>query len=438
MENNFKMQYFRSIHERYNKGTRRLKTMILDEFCKVCRYNRKYAIGKLNGPPIEDRQNSQQKAKTRRERPTCYADQTIDLLAKVWEAAGYPCSTRLKALLPLWLPWIEKHFQIGDQIKQQLMVISPRQIDRRLRKQKLKVGRRIYGGTRPGTLLKHQIPIKTDHWDVKEPGFTEIDTVAHSGNSAAGEFAYSVNQTDILTGWVETRAVLGKGERDVALKINEMEQYFPFKIRGIDADNGGEFINYHLHRICQQKEIQLTRGRPYKKDDNAHIEQKNWTHVRKIFGWNRYDTRLVVEAMNDLYRNELRLFMNLFLPSTKLLNKVRVGSKTRRRYDAPKTPLDRVIDSGKGEALKIEQLNQLRTQIDPFQLSKTIEHKVDRIIKMANGRHSSKAAAIKNDILMPDKRPNQLSRQESRVFEEISRIFGIEVKVGSSQGQVLR
>lgn len=438
MENNFKMQYFRSIYERYRRASKRLKAKILDEFCKVCGYNRKYAIGKLNGLPIEERPYLQQNARKRRQQPALYSDQAINILARVWEAANYPCSTRLAALLPIWLPWTEKHFQISGQIKEQLLNISPRQMDRRLQKQKLKVKKRIYGGTKPGTLLKHQIPIKTDNWDVKEPGFTEIDTVAHSGNSAVGEFAYSVNQTDILTGWVETRAVLGKGEKGVARAIKEMEQYFPFKILGIDADNGSEFINYHLQGICQQKKIQLTRGRPYKKDDNAHIEQKNWTHVRKLFGWNRYDTREAVEAMNDLYRNELQLFMNLFLPSTKLLEKLRVGSKTRRRYDDPKTPLDRVVDSGKGDPVKVEPLKQLRTQLDPFQLSKTIEKKIECVSKIADHRQSPKEITKKVENPAPKKQPQPLSRHELEVFEEISKIFGMKVTVASSYGQVFR
>jgi len=438
MEKNFKMRYFRSIYERYHRASKRLKAGILDEFCRVCGYNRKYAIGKLNGPPLEEQRYLKQKARERKQRPTTYTDQTIDTLAKVWEAANYPCATRLKALLPLWLPWIEKHFQLNFGVKEQLLGISPRQIDRRLQKRKLKAKRRIYGGTKPGTLLKHQIPIKTDQWNVKEPGFTEIDTVAHSGNSAAGVFAYSVNQADILTGWVETRAILGKGERDVSRSIEEMEQYFPFRIRGIDADNGGEFINHHLHGICQRKEIQLTRGRPYKKDDNAHIEQKNWTHVRKLFGWSRFDTRAVVEAMNDLYRNELHLFMNLFLPSTKLLKKKRIGSKVRRYYDTPKTPLNRLIESGKGDHAKIGQLNHLQAALDPFQLSKTIEKKIERVIKMANCRQSPKVTRQDKENQATNSTLQQLSCRELQVFKEVSNLFGIGVLAGNSQSQVLR
>ena len=257
MKKEFKMKYFQSIYERYHQGSKKLKGKILDEFCKVCGYGRKYAIAKLNGPSIEERKIRQRKTKQKKQRPKIYSDRAINILGKVWEAANYPCSTRLESILRLWSPWIEKHFRISSQIKEQLLNISPRQMDRRMQKQKLKAKRRVYGGTKPGTLLKHQIPIKTDHWNVSEPGFTEIDTVAHSGNSASGTFVYSVNQTDILTTWVETRAVFGKGEEAVSRAIEEMEKYFPFPILGIDSDNGSEFINQHLQRICQKKKIQL-------------------------------------------------------------------------------------------------------------------------------------------------------------------------------------
>ncbi|MBI4680853.1 MAG: DDE-type integrase/transposase/recombinase [Nitrospirae bacterium] len=314
-------------------------------------------------------------------------------------------------------------FCLTTELKKQLLKISARQSDRRLKTYKYKAKKCLYGGTKPGSLLKHHIPIKTDHWDVKEPGFTEVDTVSHSGNNADGLFAYSVNQTDILTGWVETRAVLGKGEKEVVAALEEVEEDFPFPILGIDADNGSEFINHHLYRRCQQKKIQFTRGRPYKKDDNAHIEQKNWTHVRKLMGWNRYDTLAAVNAMNDLYKNELRLFMNLFLPSMKLLEKERVGSKKKRKYDDPKTPLDRVIESGKGDLLKIEQIKNLRKQLDPFMLSQIIEKKLEVIARKANHRQSPKSASAETE-----KQTAKLSQKETSVMHEVAHMLGMHVQ----------
>jgi hypothetical protein len=235
----------------------------------------------------------------------------VSLLAAVWEAAGYPWSLRLKALLPSWMPWIRQRYKLSAETEKQLLRIRARQIDRRLQAKKNPCKRRLYGRTRPGRLLKHHIPVKTDSWDVTTPGFAEIDLVSHSGNRGEGEFAHTLNLTDIHSGWTESRALLGKSQMAVQQALEEIPGGLPFRLLGLDSDNGSEFINWHLQRWCQQSQIQLTRGRPYKKDDNAHIEQKNWTHVRKLLGWERYDSRAAVEAINDLYRHELRLWLNL-------------------------------------------------------------------------------------------------------------------------------
>jgi hypothetical protein len=316
----------------------------------------------------------------------------ISLLAAIWEAAGYPWSVRLKALLPSWMPWIRRRYQPSAETERQLLGISARQIDRRLRGKKSQCKRRLYGQTKPGTLLKHHIPVKTDSWNVTTPGFAEIDLVSHSGNSGEGEFAYTLNLTDIQSGWTESRALLGKGQEGVQQALEEIQGGLPFRLLGLDSDNGSEFINWHLQRWCKQRQIQLTRGRPYKKDDNAHIEQKNWTHVRKLLGWERYDSRAAVETMNDLYRHELRLWLNLYLPSVKLLKKVRVGSKVRRVYDAPKTPFERVMASASAHPDQAAALEKLRALLDPFQLGKVIERKIERIYEMANRRLSPQAS----------------------------------------------
>jgi hypothetical protein len=337
-----KWEYVRAIYERYRQADRKRKHAILNEFCVNTGYHRKYAIRLLNGPPPG--KAARGAGRTRR-RGLSYSREMLSILAAVWEAAGYPWSVRLKALLPLWMPWIGKRFHVRPEIARQLLSISPRQMDRRLRANKTQQKRRIYGRTRPGLLLKHQIPVKTDSWDVSTPGFTEVDLVSHSGNSADGEFAHTLNVTDIHTSWTESRAVLGKGQTGVKEALNEVESTLPFRLLGVDSDNGSEFINWHLKQWCESKEIQLTRGRPYKKDDNAHVEQKNWTHVRKLLGWDRYDSLDAVETINDLYRNELRLWLNLYQPSVKRVKKTRVGSKLRRVYDAPQTPLERVAYS---------------------------------------------------------------------------------------------
>jgi transposase InsO family protein len=388
MSRKSRWEYFRAVYARYRQAERRQKQVILDEFCANTGYNRKYAIRLLNGPAPE-----RARPCVRRRRAPSYSSAALAVLARLWEAAGYPWSVRLKALVELWMPWIQKHFRLSAAVRRQLEAISARQMDRRLRERKQRFKRRLYGHTRPGALLKHQIPVKTDAWDVRVPGFTEVDLVSHSGNAASGDFAYSLNVTDIHTTWTETRAVLGKGETAVRDRLEEIAAALPFRLFGIDSDNGSEFINWHLGRWCHARDIQWKRSRPYKKDDNAHIEQKNWTHVRKLLGWDRYDTPQAVEAINDLDRNELRLWMNLFQPSVKLVKKVRVGSRVRRLYAAAQTPLDRVLDSGVLEPEQAEALRALRRSLDPFELARAIERKLDRIYILANRRLSPRPAS---------------------------------------------
>lgn len=360
----------------YGEAGQSEKTSVLNEFCRVTRYHRKYAIALLNKPP-----DTQVRAGKRR-RGVRYSAAALRVIEAIWQAAGYPWSERLKALLPLWLPWARKNLSgVRDEVEQEVLRISARQIDRRLQKKKQMLKRRIYGRTKPGSLLKHHIALKTDNWDVTEPGYVEIDLVSHSGECASGDFIHSLNVTDIHTGWVESRAIMGKGEAGVVDALDDIRRHLAFRLLGIDSDNGSEFINHHLYTYCKKRHIQFTRGRPYKKDDNAHIEQKNWTHVRRIFGWERYDTPAVMAAMNDLYTHELRLMMNLYQPSVKLREKERVGTRLRRRYDAPQTPLDRLIAGRDAKDLPavLQKLLALRERLDPFALSTAIETKLSAI-----------------------------------------------------------
>jgi hypothetical protein len=380
MKRSSRRDYLRRIYPRYRQTSAAEKRRILDEFCANCGYHRKYAIRLLNGPPPEARPA---RVPRRRPRQATYGVQLISILRAIWEAADYPWSVRLKALLPEWMPWIRRRFRLTPALEQQLLQISARSIDYRLRADKRRVRRGLYGRTKPGTLLKHHIPVKTDRWQTQVPGFTEVDLVSHSGNSASGEFCHSLNLTDIYTTWTEARAVLGKGQEGVRQALEEMRQALPFALQGIDSDNGSEFINDHLFRYCQSREIQFTRGRPYKKDDNAHIEQKNWTHVRRLLGYARYDSAQAREAIQDLYRNQLRLFQNLFLPSVKLAAKVRVGSRYRRRYEAPRTPFQRLAAWPQADPARVAHLQRLRDSLDPFQLSQTIQTKLERIYQLS-------------------------------------------------------
>ena len=380
-------EYLKAIYPRYQHATRLEKQRILDEFCKVTRYHRKSALRLLNGPPP-----ARQPRRPRR-RPPTYGTRVIQVLAAIWRAAGYPWSVRLKALLPLWLPWARQRFRLGPALEAQLLRLSPRQMDRRLAPYRRPGRTGRFGGTKPGTLLKHHIPLRTDRWDVTVPGFTEIDLVAHCGEWGDGEFAHSLNLTDIHTTWVETRAVLGRGQHAVQQALEAMRQTLPFTLKGIDSDNGSEFINAHLLRYCQHHGIQFTRGRPYKKDDNAHIEQKNWTHVRKLLGYVRYDSPAAVAAMNALYGQALRLFQNLFLPSVKLVRKTRVGARIRRVYDCPQTPFDRVQACPEADARKVAQLQALRQQLDPFALAEAIDQQLTRLYALAHPQRRSQPSA---------------------------------------------
>lgn len=260
--------YLATLRPRYAVASRALKHQILDELCATSGYTRKGAIRALNRMPVASRQD-------RRGRPPVYPPAVRTTLTKVWEAAGYPWSHRLKAMLPLWLPWATRRFTLTADDRRRLDAMSPRTMDRVLHGRRQALQRRLYGRTKPGTLLKHHIPLRTDRWDVATPGFTEIDLVSHAGAMDEGDCVFSLNLTDIYTTWVETRAVHGKTQRAICAALEQMRQALPFPLRGIDSDNGSEFINDQLFRYCRQLQIQFTRGRPYKKDDNAHIEQKN-------------------------------------------------------------------------------------------------------------------------------------------------------------------
>lgn len=375
-----RMEYLEAVYVRYKRASRKEKTVILDEFCKNCGYHRKHAIRALNNFKRFTRAEPGKRGK-----PSVYNKPGIlKPLKRIWLASNLPCSKRLKVILSLWLPSYEKEYgRLPHDVIKALHVISPSTIDRLLKPTRTKYKKRGRSTTKPGTLLKKQIPVKTDQWDEKRPGFLEADTLAHCGDSMAGMFAFTLDCVDIATGWTEQRAVWGKGEQGVLEQMKDVESSLPFSLLGFDSDNGSEFLNYHLmrHFLKRKQPVQFTRSRPYHKDDNAHVEQKNWTHVRQWLGYDRLDNPAVIPLMNDLYTSQWRLYHNFFLPSVKLLEKKRVASKTIKRYDTPKTPYQRIMESPYIEDSVKCSLKEQFDKLNPFKLRKAMEKKLSEIFK---------------------------------------------------------
>lgn len=234
-------------------------------------------------------------------------------------------------------------------------------------------------------MIRQLIPIKTDQWDEKRPGFIEIDLVAHCGTSVSGEYINTLNTVDIATGWTSQRAVWGKGEFNTFKALREIELTLPFEIRGVDSDNGKEFMNYRLLKYFKHRKepVSFTRSRAYNKNDNAHIEQKNWTIVREYVGYDRFENPKQLDMLNDLYRNYLNYFINYFIPSVKLISKERQGSKIKKKYDKPKTPYQRICESKYIDKEKKNELHKILNKLDPFKLQEIINQKIDKIIKLS-------------------------------------------------------
>jgi hypothetical protein len=243
--------------------------------------------------------------------------------------------------------------------------------------------------TKPGSLLRNKIPIKTNQWDEFNPGCIEADTVHHCGSCTEGQYALTIDYTDIATQWTEQRAVWGKGQDAVHKQTQDAEDSFPFNIRAFDSDCGGEFINELLFSYFTnrpEKPVQFTRSRAYHSNDNSHVEQKNWTHVRQWIGYDRFDNSQLVGLLNDLYKNEWRLYHNFFIPSVKLIEKKRVGSKLIKRYDKPKTPFQRVLEADTFYVPNSQkrELQKLFDSLNPFELKNAIDKKIDKILKIAH------------------------------------------------------
>jgi len=374
MSGKAKREYLRAIRGRYRRAGRREKSRILDEFCAVCGFGRKHAIRLLNRPAGRARKRPGPKP--------VYGQEVLRVIKTIWLAAEQMCSKRLKAALPLWLPYYEQRYGcLEPEIRDKVLRISPASIDRLLRPLRARYSGRGLSGTKPGTLLRNQIPIRTSNWDIEQPGFVEADSVAHCGNSLAGSFVWSLTFTDIYSTWTENRAVWNKGAEGVVAQVHDVESRIPFDLLGFDCDNGSEFLNHHLWRYFADRErpVAFTRSRPYHKDDNAHVEQKQWTHVRQIFGYERFHRPELVPLMNNLYRLEWSRLQNFFCPTMKLLHKQRIGARYHRRHDLPKTPCQRLLESPHVSPETKQQLRRTLETLDPFEIRNQMERKLRKI-----------------------------------------------------------
>lgn len=375
-------EYANNLQERYPYASKLQKKVMLDEFCTTCGYNRKYAIRLLNAT----KRRTLKSRHTHRGRKRLYCDPLlVETLWKIWQAANQPCAKRLKAIVPLWLPFF-KDFIIPEPIQAQLLGISAATIDRIFARHRKKFKSHGHSTTKPGSLVKKRIPIQTNQWDQTVPGFLEADTVAHCGDSMQGQFVYTVNCVDIASGWTEQRAVWGRGESGVLSAIQHIEGALPFTIKGFDCDNGSEFLNWHLIRYLTERKqpVQFSRSRPYYKNDNAHVENKNWTHVRQLLGYERFEHIKLVDLLNDLYTSEWNDYFNFFIPSVKLISKERLGSKIVKTHDQPKTPVQRLLESPALSSTTKEFLQQRLATLNPFVLQKRISSKIKNISKNIN------------------------------------------------------
>lgn len=362
MGNETKQECLDKTRKRYKKAGRKGKKVILDEFCATWDYNRKYAIDLLN------REDS--KRESPRGRPARYGKKEHIVLERIWLIATRPCSRRLKYMLPTWLPFYEQQYgRLDPATRDNLLHISKNSIDRLLKPTRKRYGVHGRSGTRPGTQLLHQIPIKMSHWDVSEPGFMQADTVAHGGSSLEGDFVWSLTFTDICSGWTENRATWNKGSHGVVTQLHDIEEHLPFAIQGFHSDNGSEFLNHHIYHYYTKRKnpISLTRGRPRHGNDQAHVEQKNWTHVRLLLGFQRIEDQDLIPKINELYR-AWALFNNFFCTNLKIIEKTKVGSRYKKKYDNPKTPYQRLMDSEHINEAQKTHLTEVYCNLNPFKL----------------------------------------------------------------------
>lgn len=378
-----KHELAKEILKRYLRSTKQEKKGILDEFCANTGYNRSYAITKLKSLQLTPNVEDSVAGKHTRNRERIYDSYVSAVAEQIYEALG---GIGAKRMHPLMGTMLEKgiafgHIKTDPLTEMKVQVMSKGTLDRMMTRIRERHAIKGISTTRPGTLLKSEIPLRVGAWTETDPGFSEIDLVAHCGDNGSGPFISTLNTTDISTAWFESEAVMGKAQERVLGGIQAIRSRMPFNMLGIDSDNGSEFINHQIYNYCLSEDIVFTRSRAYKKDDNAHIEQKNFTTVRQVLGYQRFDTEEVLGLMNELYRGPLRLYINFFQPSVKCIEKKRIGSRIKKIYDVAQTPYERVLAHPKTSEKTKETLTRLFETLDPFKLRKEVDRLVGEIQK---------------------------------------------------------
>jgi len=371
-------EYTEAVRWRYLRSSKTEKGKILDEFTKVTGYHRKAAIRLLH-------QTTKPRAHKKRGRPRQYSGDVVGALRVAWEATDRLCSKRLCPFLPELVKVLRKHGEttMSVEVEEQLCQMSPATIDRLLRPWRRLGGRRPFSTTKPGSLLKNSIPIRTfADWEENRPGFLEADLVPHCGETAEGFYLNTLSAVDVASSWSECVGVWGKGQERVGGAVHHVRRRLPFPLLGLDSDNGSEFINQHLFAYCQREKITFTRSRSYKKNDSCHVEQKNWSVVRRLIGYDRYSSKAALEALNRIYYLT-RLYVNFFQPVMKVVRKTRHGAKVHKVYDTARTPYQRLLDSGVLTETKQQELAATYHSLNPVLLLRQINQNLESLWKLA-------------------------------------------------------
>jgi len=375
-----KRELLEVVRPRYLKASKSEKQKILDELTSATGYHRKHAIRVLkNQGQVQN--HLKRKTKTYQ---SLYRGEVVQVLEQIWEIYGRICSKRLQPFLPEAIKVLERcqEIELSKGAKELLLKISSASIDRCLRPIHSKTPHGL-STTKPGSLLKNLIPIRTfTAWDEERPGFMEIDLVAHCGNSTEGQYLNTLTCTDISTGWTDVTALSHRSQEAVSEAIHLMRPRLPFPLLGIDSDNGSEFINDLLYRYSLDQQITFTRSRPYRKNDQAHVEQKNWSVVRHVVGYDRWETQQECTLLEGIY-GDLRPYINFFQPSFKLIGKEPIDNKTIKRYDPAKTPYQRVLERQDVSLPAKARLMNLYLQLNPAELRRSIDLKTAKLWKLS-------------------------------------------------------